>query len=115
MASAACFASAANDQFPRSRDEQYMRAEKRLGKADATWVGVEKVQVRLEKFLGVRPQGLFRAYGNQRAVVVGGCRRAFADRGAQIAAVAHQQQRSHRFQSVQQTEHPALPLTDREG
>ncbi len=44
-----------------------------------------------------------------------GRRRALADRRAQVARVAHQQQRGDGFERVQQAEHAALAVADGKG
>ena len=95
-----------------------MHAIQRLRKADAAGVGVVQIKIRLEEFL---------LFGSRIARSVaellrflapglhGGRGRPFANGGAKVAAVAHQQQRGYRLKRVEQAEHAVLPLADREG
>src|SRR5207302_355082 len=97
---ATLIAFAGADEFARLVHKQFMRAEKRLGKAYAAGVSVEEVQVRLEEFFCVRTDRFFHA---RRGESLDGSSigRPLADCGSQVATVAHQQQRGHGFQSVQ--------------
>ena len=95
-----------------------MHAIQRLREADAAGVGVVQIKIRLEDFL---------LFGSRIARSVaeflrflppgfhGGRGRPFANGGAEVAAVAHQQQRGYRLKRVEQAEHAVLPLADREG
>src|SRR5579862_7686417 len=78
-----------------------------FAEADAAGVGVIQIYIRFEVFLhsfigvqggrGVLPVNLHARAG-----------RAFAYGGAEVAAVAHEQERSHGFERVEQTENGTL-------
>src|SRR5438309_8455346 len=97
---ASFFACAGGDQVARLVHQQFMHAEERFGKSDAAWVCVEQIQIRLEKLLRVWASDFFHA---RRGKVIGGgrIRRAFADRRAQVPAVAHKQECRDGFESMQ--------------
>src|SRR5713226_10674597 len=75
------------DELARLLHQQLMRAEERLRKSDTARVRIEEIQVRLEEFLGARANRLFqprwRKHLGRRRI-----RRALANRGAQVAAIA---------------------------
>src|SRR6266404_3330619 len=86
---ASLLASTRRDELARLLHKQCMRAEKRLGKADAARVCIEEIQVRLEELLRARTNCLFQSRRrkdfNRRRI-----RRVLANRTAQVTAIAHQ-------------------------
>src|SRR5258708_24788909 len=100
-----------------------MGSKERLGKADATGVGIEQVQVRFEKFLRVGGNNIFHAGWSEvitraeigrsvlrlyKSGVIG--RRTLADGGAEVTTVAHEEERGNRLERVQQAKDAALEL-----
>ena len=68
--------------------QQLVRAEKWLRKPDSARIRVEKIQIRLKEFLSIWAGNFFHA---RRGKVVSrrSIRRTLANRGAQVAAIAH--------------------------
>src|SRR6266853_6487648 len=106
---ASLLAPAGSYEFARFVHKQFVGAEKRLRKSYAARISVEEIQIRLKEFFSVWASNFFHA---RRGKIVSPHRfwRTLANRGAEVSAVAHQQERRHRFQGMQQAEHPTLPL-----
>src|SRR5712671_4636899 len=105
-------ASAGTDELVRFLHKQFVGAEKRLRESYAARISVKEIQIRLKEFFSVWASNFFYA---RRGKIVGPhrIRRTLANRGAQVAAIAHQQECRHRFQGMQQAEHATLPLARR--
>src|SRR5882672_9656882 len=103
---------AGSNEFARFVHKQLVGAEKWLRESNAARISVEEIQIRLKEFFSIWASNFFYA---RRGKIVGPHRIwwTFANRGAQVAAIAHQQQCRHRFQGMQQAEHAALPLAHR--
>src|SRR6267378_8051772 len=109
---ASLFAPAGSNEFARFVHKQFVGVEKRLRESYASRISVEEIQIRLKEFFSVWASNFFYA---RRGKIVGPHRiwRTLANRGAQVAAIAHQQECRHRFQGMQQAENPALPPAPR--
>src|SRR6266481_6505313 len=77
-------------EFARFVRKQFVGAEKRLRESYAARISVKEIQIRLKEFFAVWPSNFFHA---RLGKIVGPhrIRRTFANRGAQVAAIAHQQ------------------------
>src|SRR6267154_2082583 len=111
---ASLLALAGRNEFARFVHKQFVGAEKRLRESYAARISIEEIQIRLKEFFSVWASNFFHA---RRGKIVGPHRiwRTLANRGAEVSAVAHQQECRHRFQGMQQAEHPTLPLAYRKG
>jgi hypothetical protein len=109
------FARAGANEFARFVDEQIVSTEERLGEADSPGIGVVKVQVGFEEFFLTGDPGIRATrfhFGQVESFALTRRWWPFADGGAKIAAVAHQQQRGDGFHGVKQTEHSGLAFAD---
>src|SRR5712675_2979419 len=106
---ASLLAPAGSYEFARFVHKQFVGAEKRLRESYAARISIEEIQIRLKEFFSVWASNFFHA---RRGKIVGPHRIwwTFANRGAQVAAIAHQQECRHRFQGMHQAEHATLPL-----
>ena len=125
---AALIASACGNQLASVLNEQVVGAEERLRKADAAGIGVVEIKIGFEEFFQVRGRNISETrrretihrasralHGSsvQRPHKSGArsrCRRALADGGAEIAAIAHEEKRGDRCESMEQSKHAALAL-----
>src|SRR5229473_8384272 len=129
---AALFAGTGGDEFARFLHEESVRSKERFRKADAARVGVEEIKIWFEEFFGVGgdcvfPAGrseIFNRAGKGRSMLRPynggsgfgiGSGRALADGGAEVAAVAHEEEGGYGFEGVEKAEHAALALAHGEG
>src|SRR2546422_6591375 len=72
---AALLAGARRDQIARLPDQQVVRAEERLRKADSAWISVVQIQIRLKELARPGKRGVFEASRGQAVGKVIGERR----------------------------------------
>src|SRR6266481_4231884 len=85
---ASLLAPAGSYEFARFVHKQFVGAEKRLRKSYAARISVEEIQIRLKEFFSVWASNFFHA--RRGKIVSRRCvRRTLANRGAQVAAIAH--------------------------
>src|SRR5207245_4780390 len=110
---AALLARTCGNQLASLAHQQIVNVKERLGEADSSGVSVVKIKVRFEKFFFLLPRARSgKACGGKSFLFIAhtGRRWALADGRAQVAAVAHQEQRRDRLERVQQAKHDALPV-----
>src|SRR5882762_5334407 len=129
---AALFALTGGDEFAGFLHEESVRSKEGFGKAYAAWVGVEEVQVWFEEFFGAGGDNVFHAgrsesfnrarkgrsmlrpYNGGSGFGIGSGW-SLADGGAEVAAIAHEEQGGDGFEGVEKAEHAALALAHGEG
>ncbi len=89
-----------------------MGAKQWFGEADTAGISVEQVQIGLEEFFCAGSRGIFHTDGSE--IFHRRSRRwgTLADGGAEIPAVAHEQERGDSFEGMEEPEHARLTFTD---
>src|ERR1700722_11875933 len=98
-------ARASLNQLLRLSHQQFMRAKQRFRKSNPSRIRVKEIQIRFEEFLRLRTNGLFHSHWRELLSFCPRSRRPLANRRSQVAPIAHQQQRGHRRQRIQQPKH----------